>query len=217
MTQDAFNYIPPPLNPDFILRCIERMGEMINFFPKGDLATAQLAVLFDRMVDTDEHMDWLTTAAISTVPKWQGFAQFRGIYCSRFKPKDGFVIESEMPGFRAEDTLEIAEREYFESEAAATATKIEGWRRERKLLGANEQKAIEGVTQEIETRLQIAAGARRLELEAPPPDPRRRIAGPMGPTPIRSEEENKRLLVELELQLRHLQRNERVRESLSGG
>lgn len=212
MKQAEFKYIAP-LNPDFILLCIERMGEMINFFPKGELATAQLAVLIDRMVDTDEHMDWLTTAAISTIPKWQGFAQLRGIYCSRFKPKDGFVVQSDMPGFTPEDTLAAAEQAYFQQEAAATARKIEGWRQERKLLGAAEQKLIEGGTQEIETKIQIAAGARRLELEAPP-DPRKKISGPMGPTRIRTEEENRRLLVELELQLRNYQRGERVRESL---
>lgn len=54
-------------------------------------------------VDPKDRLEWLVQAMINNVAAWPGPMELRAIYCRRFLPADGQTVQSELPGFTAEE------------------------------------------------------------------------------------------------------------------
>lgn len=59
--------------------------------------------LFDRMVPTQQALDWLVLALVDHVGKWPSPADVRGMLCTAYKPLDGIEGNTQMSGFSAGD------------------------------------------------------------------------------------------------------------------
>ena len=68
------------------------------FFPGDPEVRAGLISIFMEMVETEEQIDWLVGRALRIYSRWPGVAEIRALYCSRYKPKDGFEAYSELYG-----------------------------------------------------------------------------------------------------------------------
>jgi hypothetical protein len=62
---------------------------ILRYFPAESIGRAMVMDLLARMVGTAEQLNWLTRTLIDRVGEWQGPAQLRGLFCTRFKPADG--------------------------------------------------------------------------------------------------------------------------------
>jgi len=91
-----------------------------RYFPSDRFQQSQVAAILIEMVGSKDELDWLVHAQSKL--DWQGPYQLRQLFASRFIPRDTL-------------TEEEGERAYFEEQARETARKIEGWKREQKLLG----------------------------------------------------------------------------------
>lgn len=61
----------------------------IPFFPSDPMARAYIARLLGVMCLHRKALEWLVDAMISIPGPWPGLAEMRGVYCSRWVPKDG--------------------------------------------------------------------------------------------------------------------------------
>lgn len=86
--------------------CLKAVGSltMLKCFPSDPLAHAEIAKLFQRMVERPDQLNWLVDVMINHVGEWPGPAQMRGILCTRFKPLDGIEADCHLPGFTAADS-----------------------------------------------------------------------------------------------------------------
>lgn len=62
---------------------------ILPFFPQEPSARVALMKLVDRMVSTKDQLDWLERTMVDRVGKWHGPTELRGVFCTRFDPKDG--------------------------------------------------------------------------------------------------------------------------------
>jgi hypothetical protein len=79
-----------------VYRAVVKMSEWIPFFPKTEGHIADLASVLCGMLNSDEELNWLVATAINSMTDWQksgGIAGLRSLYCSRFRPADGFIPE----------------------------------------------------------------------------------------------------------------------------
>jgi hypothetical protein len=96
-----------------ILKAVEEFG-MLKYFPADDAARKGVMRLLERMVGTSEQLDWLVGTMIDQVGEWSGPVELRGVFCSRFSPRDG--IDAEGSGSFSPEALES--RSAVEHEAA---------------------------------------------------------------------------------------------------
>lgn len=93
---------------------VGRLGAL-EFFPKGPEERMAIAELLLRMVSTQEQLAWLVATMMDRVGRWHGSLELRGVFCSRFDPKDGIQATCSLSiGFTAEA---------FESRAALPQAK----------------------------------------------------------------------------------------------
>lgn len=91
-----------------IARAVEELGSL-KFFPPASGAHGAVMNLLYRMVETPDQLQWLVRTMIDRVGQWHGTMELRGVYCTRFKPKDGIEGScSETRGFTPEE-LETAQ------------------------------------------------------------------------------------------------------------
>ena len=83
------------LTVDSTSRALGKLA-LMSFFPTGDEAQAALVRAVMKMVDTEEHLHWLTERALELYPRWPGIGELRALYCSRYRPKDGVEAYSEI-------------------------------------------------------------------------------------------------------------------------
>jgi len=74
---------------------VSAVGELgiLDFFPKEDCEREAVMKLIERMVESKRQLDWLIATMIDRVGKWKGPKEFRGIFCTRFKPADGVEVD----------------------------------------------------------------------------------------------------------------------------
>jgi hypothetical protein len=104
--------------------------------------------LLERMATTPEQVDWLVRAMIDQVGEWQGPTELRGVFCTKYSPKDGIEVDCARGGRFGPDVLEM--RYLAEHE-------------ETKQLGA-------GASRELLPLLAIEGKIKALPAEAPPGD-----------------------------------------------
>lgn len=76
----------------------------MKYFPSDPYARAEIGSMLERMVSTAEQLQWLVETMIDNVREWPGPAEMRGIFCTRFKPRDGKEAWCSIPGFTASDS-----------------------------------------------------------------------------------------------------------------
>jgi hypothetical protein len=108
-----------------------RAMSSIPFFPKEEYAQRAIMSEIAKFADRPERVDWLASAALRSMREWRGVAELRGMYCTRFKPADGYDEYCSVPGFSAND----CEAAYIEGQARETDRKMLEYKREQKLLG----------------------------------------------------------------------------------
>jgi hypothetical protein len=190
-----------------VAEAVLAIGDCVPGFPRGDVGQRVVAHSVYRFVSTREQLFWLVEAACNSMRRFS-LQELRGIFCRRFPPADGTYAEAEeTPGFTAADQ----ERAYFEREARETEQKLLVWRRELKLLGTAPCSGSEVLA------LPPGANAMPTRSKLPAPEPREltreerqamlryaeeglREAVAHGPR--RTEEEQQRLVAELEAKLK---------------
>lgn len=88
---------------------------VLPFFPAEEFARAELARLFLRMVSETHQLEWLITMLVDRCAQYSGPKEIRGVFCTRFKPKDGIEEYSTISGFTPGDSESqtlIADSEY---------------------------------------------------------------------------------------------------------
>jgi hypothetical protein len=105
------------------------MADMIPFFPRTAAAQAAIISALDSFVSTVDELNWLTNTAINHMREWSSLAELRGLFCTRYKPRDGRQEYSSLPGFTAADS----EAAYHERIAQEAAANIDRWKKEKLL------------------------------------------------------------------------------------
>jgi hypothetical protein len=82
---------------------VQLLGELIQFFPKSDLARQTIARELHKFVGTEAQLNWFVERAIAKLSKWEGVPYLRALYNTRFAPDDGVMPEVDIPGFTSED------------------------------------------------------------------------------------------------------------------
>lgn len=143
---------PQPVTCEQITAAVLTIAELIPFAPQS--RAGQLIVIqeLESFVSTDEQLAWLTQTAIRHMRKFS-LPELRGLFCTRWKPKDGVDEYSTTAGFTAADL----EGQYIERQAQETVKLIEQWKSEKLL-------AAPGTVESFEP------GA-RLKLMPPKPQP----------------------------------------------
>jgi len=82
-----------------ISAAVEELG-ICKYFPAGDGERKAIMRLVRAMVGTKQQLDWLVSVMVNKVGEWRGPVEFRGLFCSRFKPADGIEGDcANTPGF----------------------------------------------------------------------------------------------------------------------
>ena len=105
------------------------MADLIPFFPRTAAGQAAIISALESFVSTVDELNWLTNTAINHMREWSSLAELRGLYCTRYKPRDGRQEYSSLPGFTAADS----EAAYHARIAAETAAKLDQWKKEKLL------------------------------------------------------------------------------------
>lgn len=121
------------------------MGRMIPFFPGDEPTREFIARSLQTFVAGPDELNWLVNVAVNALHKWQGLAEIRGLYCSRYRPLDKIEAVSGTIGFRCQDVEEQAEKKFFEHEARESDRKLAEYRKEANQLPPAEQEANEAV------------------------------------------------------------------------
>lgn len=95
-----------------------------RYFPSSEFQRSQIAAILIDMVGTKDQLDWLVKEQSKI--DWKGPYEMRLLFTSRFQPQDK-VLDQQDPN--------QMEADYFAAQSAETARRIEGWKKERKLLG----------------------------------------------------------------------------------
>lgn len=119
---------PEPVTCEQITAAVLTMAEMIPFAPQSRAGQLIVIKALESFVSTDQQLAWLTDTAVNHMRKFS-LPELRGLFCTRWKPKDGISEYSTMPGFTAADL----EGQYIERQAQETAALIEKWKSEKLL------------------------------------------------------------------------------------
>jgi hypothetical protein len=93
-----------PITQDHLALAIASMS-ILKYFPMDEIQHRVMADFLRKLCGHVEGLSWLVSQLVNRVGEWPGPAQVRGIYCTRFKPKDGIEDESgcTIPGFTPDD------------------------------------------------------------------------------------------------------------------
>ena len=80
---------------------VRRMG-VLQYFPTDEIVQRDIMRLLMRMASTPAQLQWLVDTLVDQVGEWKGPVELRGIFCTRFKPKDGIEAESSHHKFSPE-------------------------------------------------------------------------------------------------------------------
>lgn len=102
------------MNPENVANILSGL-QLIPFFPQSGEAFDALVRLVGKMAETEDQVQWLVDRMmLNPYPKWPGPAEMRAVFCTRFKPKDGYSIVGSVvsPGEIVPNQLNKGEPEY---------------------------------------------------------------------------------------------------------
>jgi hypothetical protein len=77
---------------------IAQLG-MLSFFPTEQNARAGVVALVCEMAETNDQVGWLVRRCLQLWSKWEGPAELRAVFCSKFRPRDGVDCYSQLEQF----------------------------------------------------------------------------------------------------------------------
>lgn len=77
-----------------IVRAVGRLGALA-MFPAASDAQEEIMRLLERLVATEDQLEWLVLTMIDRVGKWEGPRQMREVFCSQFQAADGKQLTGE--------------------------------------------------------------------------------------------------------------------------
>lgn len=130
----------PPTEAD-CMGAVVIMGRLIRYFPADADTRELIALSLKSFVRSAGELKWLAHLASNVMAEWNGLAELRGLYCTRFRPVDGIEAMTSIRGYTPRELTERAEREFFEEQAREGARRLAEYKREFKQLPAAEQEA----------------------------------------------------------------------------
>lgn len=128
-----------------IVKAVASFG-CLQFFPSDAAAREEIMRLLERMVWDPQQLDWLVRVMIDRVGKWHGTVELRGVFCSRFAPKDGIEANcAETPYFCPAEMEMRAICEHNE----AKLPELSAGARELRMIAAPEESTLHPLAQAI--------------------------------------------------------------------
>lgn len=137
------------MNTDEILIELARMVGNVAYFPAEPVPVANIAVECSRFIEDRIKLTWLVDVFIHQVGSWKGTKEFRGVYCTRFRPMDGIEAWSTISGFTAADSESLT----YERHMQLTGEEKE----QRQLSAGRPVKALPLTPEEIKANLELKA------------------------------------------------------------
>jgi hypothetical protein len=75
-----------------IIAAIDEWAILINF-PEDELKRSQIMKLLDRLANNADEITWLTNELVLRFDKWPGPHTLRAVFCQRYQPRDGNVVD----------------------------------------------------------------------------------------------------------------------------
>jgi hypothetical protein len=186
-----------------VTRAIATMKAIIPFFPTSELGIQIVQRSLESFVSTREQLEWLAHTACDNMRHFS-LPELRGIFCTRFPPKDGQYANAETPGFTPDDQMASVEAAYHQREAEEFDRNLIDWKKEAKLLrGTEEPEPFElppAAIKQIPAPKIIEsqpAGEMRPSLR----EVEQQLQEDLAHNPSRSDEEKERLITELQREL----------------
>jgi len=84
-----------------VRKATEKIAElgMLPFFPTEQNARTGVIGIVCSMADDNHQVDWIIRRCLQLWSKWEGPSELRAVFCSKFKPKDGIDVFSQLPQF----------------------------------------------------------------------------------------------------------------------
>jgi hypothetical protein len=101
----------------------------IPFFPSETGARLAVMKALESFVRRPHELRWLIDTAVARMREWKGPAELRGLYCTRFSPRDGIEEYCTIPGFTAAES----ETGYHQLQVAETDRRLLEYRRQKQL------------------------------------------------------------------------------------
>jgi hypothetical protein len=75
-----------------IKKAVEDFG-ILRYFPVDAGTRVAVMSLLEQMVRTPDQLAWFGRTMINEVGEWHGPKELRGVFCTRFRPKDGVEVD----------------------------------------------------------------------------------------------------------------------------
>lgn len=69
---------------------------ILRFFPNEPAARLAIVRMAGEMADNEEQVRWLVRRTLNLHNEWPGPLEFRAVFCSKFRPRDGIEKHSEI-------------------------------------------------------------------------------------------------------------------------
>ncbi len=83
------------MNLEIVMGLIGRWGGTLKFFPSDAQARIGIAEQLAGMCSTEDQLRWLVRVVPTIYNEWPGVRELRGVFCMKFKPRDGIEAVSE--------------------------------------------------------------------------------------------------------------------------
>ena len=79
-----------------VMPIIGKLGGTIKFFPSDPDARLGIAEEISEMADNADQVRWLVKRIPKLFSEWPALREVRAVFCSKFKPKDGIEVYSQV-------------------------------------------------------------------------------------------------------------------------
>jgi hypothetical protein len=177
-----------------ITAAVLMMAEVIPFFPRTQLGQSAVVAALSAFVGTSEQLAWLAATACNGLRRWEGIAELRAIYATRFDPADGTKAgPCTTPGLTPADL----EARHFDREVLETEQRLIEYRRQNLLAPPADPESPQILT--ARSTPARRSTPRLCDLEA-------ELA--QAPRQHRTPEETAKILAEIESRLQRCQRTQ---------
>lgn len=84
------------MHPAELISLISRWGGTMKFFPSGADERIGIADEIASFASNLDQVKWLVSRVPKLYREWPGLREVRAVFCSKFRPKDGFEVDSDV-------------------------------------------------------------------------------------------------------------------------
>jgi hypothetical protein len=84
------------MKPEQLISLISRWGGTMKFFPSGADERIGIAEEIASFASNLDQVKWLVSRLPKLYKEWPGLREVRAVFCSKFKPRDGFDVDSDV-------------------------------------------------------------------------------------------------------------------------